>query len=57
MSSEQVRKEDWEEPWTSRLNESTCGEPTRIRLVTHRHIKPEHVDYTIKAFEQVIAGS
>ncbi len=31
--------------------------PARIRMVTHRHIKPEHVDYAIQAFEQVVAGS
>lgn len=37
--------------------EVLVGGPTRIRMVTHRHIKPEHVDYVIKAFEQVIAGS
>ena len=37
--------------------EVLVGGPTRIRMVTHRHIKPEHVNYVIKVFEQVIAGS
>jgi len=36
--------------------EVLVSEPTRIRMVTHRHIKPEHVDYVIDAFQQVIAA-
>ena len=37
--------------------EVLVGGPARIRMVTHRHIKPEHVDSAIKAFAQVIANS
>jgi threonine aldolase len=27
----------------------------RIRMVTHRHITPEHVDYAIEAFKEVVS--
>ncbi len=33
--------------------EVLVGSPTRIRMVTHRQIQPEHVDYAVKAFREV----
>jgi threonine aldolase len=36
--------------------EVLVGGRTRIRMVTHRHIRPEHIDYTIQAFRTVLGG-
>ncbi|HSB67729.1 MAG TPA: GntG family PLP-dependent aldolase [Candidatus Methylomirabilis sp.] len=37
--------------------EVLVGGPTRIRMVTHRHIRPEHIDYVIEAFREVVKGA
>jgi threonine aldolase len=34
--------------------EVLVGSPTRIRMVTHRHITPEQVDHVIEAFTEVL---
>jgi threonine aldolase len=34
--------------------EVLVGSPTRIRMVTHRHITAEHIDYTVQAFGEII---
>ena len=37
--------------------EVLVGSPRRIRMVTHRHIQPEHVDRAIEAFKEVVKGA
>jgi len=37
--------------------EVLIGDLHRIRMVTHRHITAEHVDYAIESFKKVVAGS
>lgn len=37
--------------------EVSVSSPTRIRMVTHRHITSEHVEYAIEAFREITGGA